>query len=134
MRSVLGQTSLFVHLVHNLEPGYDGRMAVDTPVAQLTALHQLPPHLLHERGGKGHAESLSLSRAAVCLSRARLPFHRLTLPSFAFPRLPSPSIAFHGRRWPSMAAHRLPSPLSRSAPARAAALLERLGHRLGLVP
>ena len=49
---------MFVHLVHNLETGYDGRMQISAacdgaPTAMLSALHQLPHHLLHERRSDG---------------------------------------------------------------------------------
>jgi len=47
----------FVHLVHNLEEGYDGALELqrNLPLGALHALHQLPSHLLHDgdRGGHG---------------------------------------------------------------------------------
>ena len=73
-------STLVVHLVHNLEPGYDGRLAIDAPVGHLSALHELPPHWLHERpparppgtppGTPAAAEHLSLTRAALLGSSA----------------------------------------------------------------
>jgi len=48
--SALGQKCLFVHLIHNLESGYDGRLPLPPggPLATLAALHQLPSGLVHE--------------------------------------------------------------------------------------
>jgi len=72
----LGESALFVHLIHNLEPGYDGKLVVDAPATQLTALHQLPHRLLHEGGGrKGGSQepnlgTISLTRAALLCSCA----------------------------------------------------------------
>lgn len=57
----------FVHLIHNLEPGYDGCMALSggrlAQQRQLETLHQLPAHLLLELGPR-----LNLSRAALLCS------------------------------------------------------------------
>ena len=50
----LGRECLFIHLVHNLEPGYDGRLLLErggSPSA-IASLHQLPSHLLHEPAGE----------------------------------------------------------------------------------
>lgn len=70
---------LFVHLVHNLEAGYDGRMQTSAAwdgasnSSLLSALHQLPRHLLHERrsdigagdnGTGSHRSGLSLSHGS----------------------------------------------------------------------
>ena len=58
----------FVHLLHNLEEGYDGliELSVATPLA---ALHLLPAHLLHE---EGRPAAINLSRAALlCASQVR---------------------------------------------------------------
>ena len=74
--STLGESTLFVHLIHNLEPGYDGKLVLDAPATQLTALHQLPHRLLHEGGGrKGgshepNLDTISLTRAALLCSCA----------------------------------------------------------------
>ena len=59
----------FVHLLHNLEEGYDGliELSAATPLA---ALHLLPAHLLHE---EGRPAAINLSRAALlCASQARI--------------------------------------------------------------
>ena len=56
----------FVHLLHNLEEGYDGliELSVATPLA---SLHLLPAHLLHE---EGRPAAINLSRAALlCASQ-----------------------------------------------------------------
>ena len=71
------ERTAFVHLFHNLEPGYDGTIALPaqkgekydpSPAEPLAALHQLPSALLHDEGQAGRA--LSLSRAALLASNA----------------------------------------------------------------
>lgn len=72
---------LFVHLVHNLEAGYDGRMQVGRmhASAPLAAVHQLPRHLLHEtwprsaQGGAAVEVSRPTRRAPTPLLRPRHP-------------------------------------------------------------
>ena len=72
----LSSSTLFLHLVHNLESGYDGRLAMPTggPPAALAALHQLPYHLMHERraasGSPAVPDCLQLTRAALLCCEA----------------------------------------------------------------
>lgn len=67
----IGRDCLFVHLVHNLEPGYDGRLPLSGAHhggAPPATMHQLPTALLHEPGrgaGGTGTECLNLSRAAL---------------------------------------------------------------------
>ena len=71
------ERTAFVHLFHNLEPGYDGTIELPaqkgekydpSPAEPLAALHQLPSALLHDEGQAGRV--LSLSRAALLASNA----------------------------------------------------------------
>jgi len=57
--TALERSSLFVHLIHNLEPGYNGELRMPEG---FKSLHQLPTCILHEEGRSG---TLSISRAAL---------------------------------------------------------------------
>lgn len=88
--NILAERCLFVHLIHNLEAGYDGRLTGDsggvsaaatattvhraldlrTRAQQLSALHQLPPQLMRDGQTASQGENVSLTRAALLCSSA----------------------------------------------------------------
>ena len=64
----IARSSLFIHLIHNLEAGYDGRLQLPDNAGRpnmLAALHQLPSRLLHTMGSD---DGLHLTRAALLCS------------------------------------------------------------------